>query len=164
MIVCPNTSIHPDTLASLNEHAPGGWESIRLDTQDPSAYFWALHRLWAQPGDLVIVEHDNALTAEVLPGFEACEQWWCGHPYACAGNVTMALGCTRFRAELKQAEPDLLDEVGGIGNDGLPARDWRRLDVRILTVLNRRGYQWHWHEPQVPHFHVYPPPLPWPPR
>jgi hypothetical protein len=65
------------------------------------------------------------------------------------------LGCTRFSAGLKAAEPDLLDVVGEVTGDGLPARDWRRLDVRILDELRKRGYEQHRHQPDVRHYHRY---------
>lgn len=102
-----------------------------------------------------MIEHDIGIHADVVPGLTACRRPWCGHPYAIGELSLVCLGCTRFTAELKTAEPDLLDVVGQDGTGGLPARHWGRLDVRILDELRRRGYQQHRHAPPVEHYHRY---------
>lgn len=155
MILVPYTRLHPATSRLLNRHAPSHWR-VRLDPADMSAYWSLLDAVWREPGDLVIVEHDIGISAGVVPGFTACPRPWCAHAYPLDGGVVLAcLGCTRFTAALKAAEPDLLDVVGEVTGDGLPARDWRRLDVRILDELRKRGYERHQHEPSVKHYHRY---------
>lgn len=155
MILLPYTRLHPATARLANRYAPGHVR-YRLDPRDASAYWRLLARAWAEPGDLVVIEHDIGLRPGVIAGFNSCRQPWCGHPYAIAAQLLVCLGCTRFTAELKTAEPDLLEVVGRVGGDGLPARDWRRLDVRILDELRRRGYEQHRHQPSVAHYHRYP--------
>lgn len=154
MILAPYTRLHPATARLLNQHATGH-RRVRLDPADMSAYWALLAALWRQPGDLVIVEQDIGINAVVMPGFAACREPWCGHPYPIGEQLLVCLGCTRFTAELKTAEPDLLDVVGEDGTGGLPARHWQRLDVRILDELRRRGYTQHRHDPPVAHYHKY---------
>lgn len=121
-----------------------------------SAYWALLAAVWQEPGDLTVIEHDIGIHAAVIPGFTGCPEPWCGFPYPLDRGVLLAcLGCTRFTAALKAAEPDLLDVVGEVTGDGLPARDWRRLDVRTADELKRRGYALHAHSPTVRHYHKY---------
>lgn len=155
MIILPHTRLHPATARLANRHAPGH-RRVRLDPADMSAYWALLARLWQEPGELIVVEHDIGLHAGVIPGFTACPEPWCGFPYPLDRGVMLAcLGCTRFRAELKAAEPDLLEVTGEVTGDGLPAKDWRRLDVRLGDELKRRGYVMHVHPGPVRHYHRY---------
>ena len=155
-VVAPYLRMHPTTARLLNRHAPG---HVRVHTpaDDTEAYWRLLAHWWTQPGDLVLIEQDIGLRADVLPGFADCLEPVCGHPYLVTPAQLMRIctGCIRFRAELKEAEPDLLEAVGRIDDDGLPARDWRRLDVRVIRVLRARGYEVHEHLPAVPHYHRY---------
>ena len=156
MILLPYTRLHPATARLANAHARGHVR-VRLDPADDAAYWRLLAKAWRVPAsDLVIVEHDIGIHAGVMPGFTVCREPWCGHAYPLDRGVMLAcLGCTRFTAALKAAEPDLLDVVGEVGGDGLPAKDWRRLDVRTSDELKRRGYTLHQHEPPVKHYHRY---------
>lgn len=156
MILVPYTRLHPTTARLLNQHAPGHVR-VRLDPTDDAAYWALLARLWREPGDLMVVEQDIGLRAGVVEALAACREPWCGFPYAIGAQLLVCLGCTRFTAELKAAEPDLLDAVGEDGTGGLPARHWKRLDVRILDHLRARGYTQHRHEPSVTHYHKYAP-------
>lgn len=155
MVVVPFTRLHPVTARLLNRHAPGHVR-VRLDPGDREAYWRLLAELWRQPGDLLVVEQDVGLRAGVIESLTACRAPWCGFPYRIARQVLVALGCTRFTAELKATEPDLLDAVGQDASGGLPARIWQRLDVRLAGELRRRGYSAHEHSPSVSHFHRYP--------
>lgn len=154
MILAPFTRLHPATARLLNQYAPGHVR-VRIDPQDVTAYWRLFAEAWRQPGDLLIVEQDIGLHAEAVPGLTACRKPWCGHPYPIGDQMLVCLGCTRFTAELKAAEPDLLDAVGEDGTGGLPARHWQRLDVRILDHLRARGYSQHVHHPPVRHYHRY---------
>lgn len=155
MVLVPYTRLHPATARLLNRHAPGH-RRVRLDPADVTAYWALLAEQWRTPGDLLIVEQDIGIHAGVVPGLTACREPWCGHPYPIGEQLLVCLGCTRFTAELKAAEPDLLDVVGEDGTGGLPARHWQRLDVRILDELRHRGYWQHRHDPPVRHYHRYP--------
>jgi hypothetical protein len=155
VILLPYTRLHPVTARLANRHAPGH-RRVRIDPLDDGAYWRLLATAWAEPGDLVVIEQDIGLRPNVVAGFDSCRKPWCGHPYLIGAQELVCLGCTRFTAELKAAEPDLLERVGQDGSGGVPARDWRRLDVRIADELERRGYARHRHEPTVTHFHKYP--------
>jgi hypothetical protein len=121
-----------------------------------AAYWKLLAAAWLEPGDLIVIEHDIGIHAGVVPGFTECREPWCGVAYPLDRGVMLAcLGCTRFTADLKAAEPDLLEVAGRVTGDGLPAKDWRRLDVRLGDELRRRGYSLHQHEPAVRHYHRY---------
>lgn len=154
MILVPFTRLHPATARLLNRHAPGH-ARVRIDPRDVEAYWRIVADAWRQPGDLLIVEQDIGIHAGVIEGLTACREPWCGHPYLIGEQLLMCLGCTRFTAELKTAEPDLLDVIGEDATGGLPARHWQRLDVRILDHLRDRGYAQHVHQPPVAHYHRY---------
>lgn len=155
MILLPYTRLHPATARLANRHAPGH-RRVRLDPADMSAYWRLLAACWREPGDLTVIEHDIGIAPGVTEGFASCREPWCGHAYPLDGGVMLAcLGCTRFTASLKEAEPDLLEVVGEVTGDGLPAKDWRRLDVRIGDELRKRGCELHRHEPSVKHYHRY---------
>lgn len=154
MILLPYTRLHPAAARLANRHAPGHVRA-RIDPADVTAYWALLAKAWAQPGDLMVIEQDVGIAAGVVAGLAACRRPWCGNAYPIGGQLLVALGCTRFTAELKTAEPDLMDVVGADGTGGLPARHWARLDVRILDELHRRGYERHQHQPPVAHYHRY---------
>lgn len=155
MILVPFASLHLETARLLDEHAPGHLR-VRIDPEDVEAYWRLVAEQWHEPGDLLNVEQDVGIRAGVVESLFACREPWCGFAYRIGSQVLMCLGCTRFTAELKAAEPDLLDAVGLIDDDaGTPPRHWRRLDVRILDELRRREYRQHVHSPSVEHFHRY---------
>jgi hypothetical protein len=154
VILLPYTRLHPATARLANRYAPGHIRA-RIDPCDDSAYWRLLAAAWAAPGDLAVIEHDIGIHSGVVPGFAACREPWCGHPYRIGEQQLICLGCTRFTAELKTAEPDLMDAVGADATGGLPARHWGRLDVRILDELHRRGYRQHEHRPDAKHYHRY---------
>lgn len=154
-VLVAHTRLHPSTAVLLNRYAPGHVR-VRLDPADMSGYWRVLAKAWTDPGVLLVIEQDIGIHPGVVEGLEACPKPWCGHPYSIGAQVLVCLGCTKFSAELKAAEPDLMEVVGRDASGGLPARDWRRLDVRILDELRRRGYEQHRHEPPVAHYHRYP--------
>lgn len=156
-VVVPHVTgmLHPVAARSLNRHLPGH-ERVRLRSDEPDAHWRLLTALWATGDGFLVVEQDVGVNATVPAGLE-CEHPWCVWPYRGPGRVmlTASLGCTRFSAALLAAEPDLLEAVGRIDGDGLPARDWRRLDVRLADTLRARGHAPHQHPP-VAHYHRYP--------
>lgn len=154
-VLLPFTRLHPVTSRLANAHAPGHVR-VRLDPGDDAAYWRLLADAWRQPGDLIVIEQDIGLGAGVIECFDACRHPWCGHPYPIGRQLLVCLGCVRFTAALKDAEPDLLEAVGRIGGDGIPAKHWRRLDTRLAGELRRRGYSVHEHQPPVAHYHRYP--------
>lgn len=154
MILLPYTRLHPATARLANAYASGHVRA-RIHPDDTGAYWQLLADAWRQPGDLIVIEQDIGIGPGVVRGLSACRQPWCGHPYPIGAQLLVCLGCTRFTAGLKTAEPDLMDVVGADDTGGLPAKHWQRLDVRILDELHRRGYQQHEHLPPVAHYHRY---------
>lgn len=159
-VVCAYTKIHPRTEAALLRHAPQA-ERVSVAESD-TAYCALLTRLWEQGKTFLLVEHDIAIHAKVIPITRRCAEPWCAWPYLGAGFwdegdalLYNSLGCTKFSAELMAAEPDLM-AVAGAMDGGLFAGDWRRMDVSILATLISRGYQPHTHLPVVTHHHFYP--------
>lgn len=153
MILLPYTRLHPVTARLANRYAPGHVR-VKLDPCDPDAYWALLAQQWRQPGDLIVVEQDVGIHAGVVEDLEQCPEPWCGYPYPIGEQLLVCLGCTRFTAALKAAEPDLLDVVGRESGD-LPPRHWARLDVWIMLHLERCGYRRHYHQPPVQHYHRY---------
>lgn len=162
MILAPFTADkqHPDARARLELHSPEPVTWVELDPDQPTAYARALVDAWAQPGDLVIVEHDIGIRPYVIEELLACTQPWCGFPYRIGEQLLVCLGCTRFTAHLKASLPGLMAEAAAVGSEqdggGVPAGDWRRMDVRIAACLERLGHARHAHWPPVDHFHRYP--------
>jgi hypothetical protein len=150
----------PRALRALTEHIPAGqtveWREI--DPGDDRAYSRILVEAWAEPGDLVIVEHDVGIRAGVIEELQACRQPWCGFPYPIGEQLIVCLGCTKFSAHLKASLPGLMADAAGIGEEdggGVPAGHWCRMDIRIAACLERLGHNRHRHEPAVDHFHTY---------
>jgi len=85
-----------------------------------------------------------------------CRWGWCTATYTIANGqqCTDGLGVAKFSATLKQLRPQLMDEVGAIADDGLPAKDWHRLDTRISRILRGAYHQPHVHAP-AEHLHDY---------
>lgn len=138
-----------------------GAQFVELLPNEPSAYYWALAVLWDgchnSNDDLMIVEHDIVPNESTLRGFLHCKRPWCLCPYSIGGDVASTapmLGCVRFSARLIRRHWGALVEVGNIADDGLPAKDWRRLDGRIARVLQARGCRPHRHG-EVVHLHPY---------
>lgn len=154
-VVCPYTKLHLLTETSLAEHAAHA-ELVQLDATRPDAYWSAMAAWWADGESFTVVEHDIEIHGTVLADFTACPEVWCIFPYMgpSAELLFMSLGCTRFRSVLITAEPDLLEAVGR-RTDGLPQKDWRRMDTLMLGELRERGYSPHPHDPPVLHHHSY---------
>ena len=149
MIAVPSPTLHPLTASWAAEH---GATLCHVDR--PDGYWEALAVLWTIPGDLVVVEHDMLPAPGVTETMAACRRPWCTSPYRVeAGMARESLGCTRFAARLKTRHPNLMGRLGEIG-DELPAKDWRRLDVRLARLLRDLGYRAHTHRLSA-HLHNY---------
>lgn len=122
---------------------------------DPESYWRLLAAEWATPGDLLIVEHDMLPAPGVTEAMTACLRPWCCSPYRIAHSwLDEGLGCVKLAARLKDRHPDLMARLGEVTGDGLPARDWHRLDVRLARLLRDLGYAPHRHRRSV-HLHDY---------
>lgn len=125
-----------------------------LDT-DSESYYRMLSEEWERPGDLVLIEHDIVPADGVTDDMTDCPRPWCSSPYRIAHTwLDEGLGCVKLAARLKQRHPDLMARLGQITGDGLPAKDWHRLDTRLAALLRNHGYAPHAHR-RSEHLHDY---------
>lgn len=157
------TVVVPYVEGMLHERTEAWREQVgalrwQLDPADDTAYWRLLVGGWQlpDPTDLVIVEHDMVPAEGVVDRMLACRRPWCASPYTIGTGTWLAdgLGCTKFAARLKTRHPDLMEQVGRIDDDGLPAKNWRRLDTRIARLLRQLGYRPHVHA-RSEHLHDY---------
>lgn len=148
----------PGMLHEQTEAFAQGRDDVHLHdvSAGDDAYFNLLAEEWHLDGDLLIVEQDMAPAAGVVDEMLACRWPWCSSPYEVANRqlITDGLGVTKFSATLKALRPQLMRTVGEICDDGLPAKNWRRLDTRISRTLRAAGHQPHLHTRSV-HLHDY---------
>src|SRR5271166_392986 len=78
-VVCCYCNIKPQTAKALKLYAP------ECEYVDTSATIWdygkAIASRWTGEDDLVIIEDDKEITAEVLPSFQSCGCLWCSYRY-----------------------------------------------------------------------------------
>ena len=145
----------PEARDLLHKHAPGAEEVWTGD--DPYDYWHAMAMRWGQD-DLVTIEQDNGIHAEVIPQFEACPEPWCSFGYQIGSYIcTEGNGCRKLSLDAQRAVTfqDLEGFVADIG--GCPdcaALCWRHLDTRIANALKRVGYKVHVHTPNVRHLRM----------
>lgn len=155
MIVVPHVSpmLRPETAIWARHY---GATLVELPKDDHEAYWRLLAHHWAGPGDLLVVEQDIVPAPGVVDEMLTCPKLWCASPYWIAGRDWWAdgLGCTRFSAGLKAAEPDLLDEIGTVVSPDGPERAWWLLDERLSRQLRSLGHEPHEHERST-HLHTY---------
>lgn len=144
--------LHPACQVQLDGLA----EFVELDPKVSDAYYYLLAGLWAEGVAFVVVEQDIEIFDDTLVGFASCPHLWCLHAYAGPGDVVLdqALGCTRFSSALLAEIPDALSSVHDF-SDGLPPRDWRRVDTLLAWKLRMAGHEPHIHTPMVTHHHRY---------
>lgn len=132
---------------------------IVLSCSNPEDYWDLLASQWKHwsAGESIVVVEQDVLPADgVVEDMLSCPRPWCSSPYRLGTGVWLdeGLGCTKFSAKLTARHPDLMARVGEIDDDGLPAKDWHRLDVRIARVLTQLGYKVHAHR-RSQHLHDY---------
>ena len=143
--------LKPETEDWATEH---GADLDLLGAEDDAYWGWMRQR-WQRGSDFMVVEQDILPPAWAIERLERCPRPWCGfHYFVAARSAVLALGCVRFRARLMARHPDPLDQVGMVTGDGLPAKDWRRLDVRMDRALRALGYRPHDHG-WTQHLHRY---------
>lgn len=144
--------LRDETRAWADRHAADvNW----LPPGDTQAYWRLLAAEWHTPGDLLLIEHDVLPAPGVTEAMAACTRPWCSSPFRIAnGWLPDGLGCVRLAARLKERHPDLMQRLGEMGGDGLPPKDWRRLDVRLSQLLRSLGYRPHLHRRSL-HLHDY---------
>lgn len=154
-VLCCYARLHPATADALARFAPGA-ELVDVAGDDFAAWEQIAAR-WDGTADLVLVDHDVEIHAQVLPQFGACREPWCSFPYPIVepGHLLWrGVGCVRFTAACQQAvTPAEIQAVPGscwACADGRPGC-WRHADGRIAGALESTGISVHAHEPPVIH-------------
>jgi hypothetical protein len=157
VILCCYTDLHPATRRALERHAPDA-ELVDVSGDD-TAYWAAIAERWTGERDLVIVEQDNEITADVIPSFMACGEPWCTYSYPIyRTKVTLrqGLGCTKISAEAQRLAPaaeiaEWFTQCDYCHGGGC----WWHLDGRIAEVF-RKGHHLDPHvHGEVTHHHAY---------
>ena len=150
-VLVPYTRIVAPALNALKRYAPHA-EYMNV-ADDPCAYWDMLAKAWRKGKTFVIVEHDVEIRDDTLSTFRECDAPWCGFATALSSaGFRPAFGCTRFRDTLMREYPTVMDLVGAINDDGMPPKDWHRLDVRTSRVLHDEyDIEQHAHFPPVRH-------------
>lgn len=117
-----------------------------------TAYWEALFSRWGQGEDLVNIEQDIEIHAQVLGQFTSCLQPWCVFPYSLApyGDMAyIALGCTRFRYEVQ----DLVSaaDIAAVPNHRKTSRHWSGIDAPVARAMAAHGVPVCVHSPPVGH-------------
>ena len=152
LVILPYTEVNEETRAAVAGNTdPRYVEMVKLERTESYWELW--DRLWRGARDFIIVEHDIVIHEEVLPQFRACREPWCtfGYPYAFGPAPYHGTGCVRFRAEMMEAVPDLIEAVGRRSGTHHPPRHWCSIDGFMQTELWARGYHGHQHHPPVGH-------------
>ncbi len=139
---------HPAALKALSLYAP---DAERVDTSGPQQTYWReICKRWNGTDDLVIIEQDNEITAEVLPSFAACDKDWCTYSYQGLfqdATLTRSLGCVKFSAALQRRFPS--ETIAG------PNMVWHLIDFRFgMLFHDLHGLESHVHG-SIRHFHDY---------
>ena len=92
--------------AAIRKYAP---DAEFVETPGLFGYNEALAERWGQD-DLIVIEGDKEITAEVIPSFAACPEPWCVYEYFTfpepyRAKVQVGLGCARFSLECQQQIP-----------------------------------------------------------
>ena len=155
-VVCCPVTLWPGTATALAKHAPGA-QIIRIDAGDITQPWTTYAGYWGKD-DLVVIEQDVIIHADVLPQFEACPEPWCLFParhYATGGGwMTTGIMCNRFRKEFMQAVPvEAIEAQGGSCNRcwGLEPKCWAHLDGKTREAGEAAGFKIHVHWPSVGH-------------
>lgn len=164
VLVSHTGSVQADCALALRRYAHGR-PGIRVEYEDCSgpvtAYGEAIAARWAGDHDLVLVEHDNEITAGVLPSFAACPEPWCVYGYEVFAppwtwRCETGLGCTKFSAGLRrQFDFPALVMRGPCAECGCMHNSWGVLDYRTALLLGTR-FQLSPHvHGTIRHFHPY---------
>lgn len=154
-IICCYTSICPETLEALAKYAP---EAEMVRTPGLFGYCDALEHHWDTGDDLVVIEGDKVITAEVMSSFSSCNEPWCsykvklhgygyrlGTEYTAILEATTGLGCTKFSADIQRqvSADEFLHNDGDSFWPPCPFCQgegcWNYLDLRIARAILSRG-------------------------
>jgi hypothetical protein len=133
-------------------------------------YNLAIASRWIGLEDLVVIEGDKEITAEVIPSFSDCNDPWCSYSYLVypepyQKSVRVGLGCTKYSADLQYKIPvDSFICNDPIGDKWVDCPDcngtgcWRFLDTRISLAILQSCITFGPHvHGTINHHHEYPP-------
>ena len=156
IVLCCPVTLWPGTKESLGMYAPDAL-IIPIPADDISRPWADYAERWGTD-DLVIIEQDVIIHADVLPQFEACPEPWCLFParhYATGGGwMKTGIMCNRFRREFMQAVPvEAVEAVPGSCPrcKGENQRCWAHLDGKTRAAGEAAGFTIHVHWPSVGH-------------
>lgn len=154
------SSIRPETLEAIGKYAP---QCEFKETVGIFGYNEVMLKAWGHD-DLVVIEADKVITADVIPSFKECDLPWCVYSYwsfppPYRREVYTGLGCTRYSLEFQKQFPPALwlfgdDPDWPFCEDCQGFGCWRNLDVRISQRAQRAGVKIHKHG-MVEHLHDY---------
>lgn len=149
-IVCAYT---PDRLSDATSKYLAGVAGVEwVEMVGPFDYAHMFADRWSAGETFIIIEHDVVPPLDGLDIMRACEHDWCGYGYGGPSDgygIDLALGCTKFSAELIAQTPDLWDRpctwnyCHGTVNDRL-YRD------EIFQPYSHGNVVAHHHIPQTP--------------
>ena len=127
-------------------------DAIWVNVEGSPCNYWSLLKTaWKPNHDLFLIEHDVKSSQAQRDEIAACSEPWCLNNYCHFSEVDReawkwgVLGHTRFRRELIEKMPDLV-------NDLEPRwHDWHETSTGIGMVLREAGYVPHEHLPYVHH-------------
>lgn len=156
IVLCCPVTLWPGTRDSLAEHAPDAL-IIPIPAGDIERPWRDYAGRWGTD-DLVVIEQDVIIHADVLPQFEACPEPWCLFParhYATPGGwMTTGIMCNRFRREFMEAVPvEAVEAVYGSCGQcrGVNRKCFAHLDGRTREAGEAAGFKIHVHWPSVGH-------------
>lgn len=160
-VICCYTQMEKRSRLALNKYAP------QVEMVNTSRSIWAygeeIAKRWLGEEDLVIIEGDKEITADVLPSFDRCDLPWCNFSSfvfvgtAMEREVFTGLGCTKYSAFAQQSiRPDdfICPDVGYVCKICAGKGCWNNLDGRIASALRKCNIDVHIHG-RVNHHHDY---------
>jgi hypothetical protein len=160
VICCFSDDVHPKCAEAIGNFAP---QTEYVKTEGLYGYNEVIGSRWTGKSDLVVIEADKEITAEVIPSFGKCEHRWCVYSYMnlpapFTKEVQIGLGCSRFSAEAQRivsVDEFLCEDVFWqpcMFCDGKGC--WNQLDSRMARALKNHGITQHVHG-MVEHHHVF---------
>lgn len=155
----------PIAAAAVKRYAP---DSIWIDTSgNIYAYNEAIAEHWTGEDDLLVIEGDKEITADVVPSMSACGEPWCAYSYInypapYQKTEIYGLGCTKYSASTQRQiavdewigpDPEWQTPCNICGGKGC----WQFLDTRIaINILSKCiSFSPHVHG-AITHHHPYP--------
>ena len=104
-VIAPYNKREKRSQRALEKYAP---TATWIDTSSSIyAYGEAVASYWTGEDDLVVIESDKEITAEVIPSFALCDSYWCSYSYyvfppTYQREVSIGLGCARYSVLAQQ--------------------------------------------------------------